>query len=402
MGGFSSCHGSIRRGWDDEKKGFLYRSQAHQLFFEAGWSKRAIARHLGVSRGFVTAWTQGTAQDLTADRRGWASGRPRRWPPEVLERLVKIHHALETDPHQFFTGATAVQHAYRRRYPRSPVPSLSTIGRLLRTRGLSRPRQQRGRSRGAAAYLGYPSHTLAALDPRLIEADFIGPKYLQGQATPLTFVGFSCAAVPRIRQYYRVSGTTTDALLDACRDFLTRFEHPAVLKVDNAPATIGSGSAPRTLSRFVRFLLAQEIQPVFSVPRRPFSQASIEGNNSVFARRFWRQRHFTSLADLDRQLGWFNTASLAYTEYVSPTPTPRPAFQPRVHFLRQVREGSTHTRPGIDVLNTFVPLPQQYTQLFVLATWELDQQTLTINLETDGKTHSIKTVPFPVHRKSQM
>lgn len=215
-------------------------------------------------------------------------------------------------------------------------------------------------------------------------------------------MGFSCAAVPRIRQYYRVSGSTTDALLGACRDFLTRFEHPAVLKVDNAPATIGSGSAPRTLSRFVRFLLAQEIQPVFSVPRRPFSQASIEGNNSVFARRFWRQRHFTSLADLDRQLGWFNTASLAYTEYLSPAPTARPAFLPRVHFLRQVREDSTHTRPGIDVLNTFVPLPQHYTQLFVLATWELDQQTLTINLETDGKTHSIKTVPFPVHHSSQM
>ncbi len=122
----------------------------------------------------------------------------------------------------------------------------------------------------------------------------------------------------------------------------------------------------------------------------------------VFARRFWRQRHFTSLADLDHQLGWFNAASLDYTEHVSPAPTPRLPFQPRVYFLRQIREHPSHQRSGVDVLNTFVPLPQHYTQLFVLATWALDLQTLTINLETAGKTHTIKTVPFTLHRKSQV
>ena len=38
----------------------------------------------------------------------------------------------------------------------------------------------------------------------------------------------------------------------------------------------------------MHFLLQHQVVPIYSVPRKPFSQASIEGNNSVFARKFWR------------------------------------------------------------------------------------------------------------------
>lgn len=146
-----------------------------------------------------------------------------------------------------------------------------------------------------------------------------------------------------------------------------------MVKVDNAPATIGSGSAPRTLSRFMVFLLNQQITPVFSVPRKPFSQASIEGNNSVFARKFWNSQTFRSLRALDRRLEWFNASSQRYTGYEPPPRAARrKAFSPRVYFIRQVRE--TPDRPGsaaIDVLNEKIALPVSYANYFVLAEWNL-------------------------------
>lgn len=379
----------------DEKKSLALRPAVARLA-DAGWSRRAIMAELGVSRGFVDRWAAAAPGALELDGRGWPAGGARRYPPAVLRRVAELHARLVDDPTAFFTGATAIQQAYARRYPRSSLPSLRTLGRMLRALGCSAPRQ-RGRQRGAAAYLGYPAQTLAGLAPRLLELDFIGPRYRAGSAQPLHFVGVSCQRAPRLRYFYRVESVTTAALLTVCADLLGRHEHPQVLKVDNAPVTIGSGSAPRTISRFVQWLWARAITPVFAVPRRPFSQASIEGNNSVFARKFWRARTFTSVADVDRQLAWFNRASAAYTAYTPPPPAPCDgAFQPRIHFLRQVQERDGET--GIDILHTWVPLAPQYAPLFVLATWDVSDAQLTVRLEHDGSSRVIARRTFHQHQ----
>lgn len=378
----------------DEKNGFLLRPWV-QRFVAAGWSRRQIMAELGVSRAFVDRWAMASPGALADDGRGWPAGQARQFPPAVLARVGRLHAALVADEAAFFTGATAVRQAYARRYPRSPLPSLRTIGRMLHALGCSAPRR-RGRATGAAAYLGYPTQTLAALAPRVVELDFIGPKYLTGSAAPLMFVGFSCQRTPRLRYFYRVESVTTAALLEVCDDFLTRLERPAVLKVDNAPVTIGSGSAPRTISRFVRWLWDREITPVFAVPRRPFSQASIEGNNSVFARKFWRARTFTSVADVDRQLALFNRASAAYTGYTPPAAVASGSpFAPRIHFLRQVQERDDRT--GIDVLHTWVTLPAKYVPRFVLATWDVSQARLTVHNERQGRSERIARRAFHPH-----
>jgi hypothetical protein len=50
-------------------------------------------------------------------------------------------------------------------------------------------------------------------------------------------------------------------------------------------------------------LLSHDILPIFTVPRRPFTQASTEGNNSVFTRLFRSQRTVTSFEEIHEQLG---------------------------------------------------------------------------------------------------
>lgn len=389
---------------DEQKNAIEQRRRVHRLFYVEGCSKNEIARTLGLSKAFVMRWTESPTQDLTADARGWPKGQGRRWDEAVRERVAQVHAALVADPKEFFTGATAVQLRYRQRYPRSPVPPLRTIGRLLKELGLSAPRKT-PRTQGAARYLCYPEHTVYhTLGRRALEVDFIGRKFLTGRSAPVNFLGFRFKLTPRLRYFYRVKGETGEALIEACEDFFARFETPDVVKVDNGPAAIGSGSGKRSLSRFVRFLLQHQVLPVFAVPRKPFSQASIEGNNSVFSRKFWNPHTFSSLKDIDRRLAWFNRCSLSYTGYTAPASKPktRRAFVPRVYFIRQVREHPERPQHGsIDVLNELVALPTAYIHYFVLAEWNLQDERLKIYFEQNQKAKCIKSQSFKLNPNSR-
>jgi len=185
--------------------------------------------------------------------------------------------------------------------------------------------------------------------------------------------------------------------------FFIALKWPDVLKVDNAATFIGSLSGKRSLSKTILYLLGRQVCPVFSVPRRPFSQASIEGNNSVFSRHFWNRRSFESIEDVDRQLQWFNEASLRYTSYEHPEYSKeRSDFIPRVYFLRQVRESDTSPGYGfIDVLNEEVKLPSPYINFFVIADWNLLTETLTVSIEQNESLHKIKETDFCINERTK-
>jgi len=334
------------------------------------------------------------------DRRGWPKGEERRWSAETQARLIAIAQALRADPTEFFTGASAVIQTFRARYPADPVPSLRTVGRTLAQAGFTA--QARRRARGAARYLCYPEHTIyTQLGTRVSELDAIGPKFLTGTSAPLYFLGISFKKPPRLRYFTRTTDVTAPTLITRCAQFFDAWERPDVMKVDNGPAMSGSNSAVRTVSRFVQFLLAHEVTPVFAVPRRPFSQASIEGNNSVFARHFWRRRTFASETDVDTQLGWFNQASARYSRYTRPEAAGRGPFEPRIYFIRQVHED----RPGeatIHVANARVPVSTAYVNLFLLAEWHLGTQALTVSLERDAQLEPIVQIPFPLNPQTRL
>lgn len=384
----------------DEKNAIACRRQVHHLFFERQWARSAIAHHLGVSRMFVHRWTQDPSRPIEPDARGWRKGLGRRWSAETVARLVRIATDLRADPTEFFAGATAVRQTFRARYPLEPVPPLRTVGRALAAAGLTPAPRHKGL--GAARYLCYPEHTIyTQLGARVSELDAIGPKFLRGTATPLFFLGISFKKAPRWRHFTRTTDLTATTLIAHCRTFFDAWERPHVLKVDNGPGMSGSNSAVRTVSRFVQFLLTQEVTPVFAVPRRPFSQASIEGNNSVFARHFWRRRAFSCVTEVDVQLAWFNEASARYSGYTRPVAAPRAPFAPKIIFIRQVQEVAPG-RAAISVANTSVPLAPAYVNLFVLAEWHLGTQQLTVSVEREGRLECLARIPFHVHPKTRL
>src|SRR6267143_203154 len=386
---------------NDEKKSLQVRALVHRLFFQERVPKKMIARQLQVSRGFVRRWTREPAQDLSADDRGWPKGQRRSWDQATVERVKEIHQFLQQDPHQFFSGATAVAQEWRRRHPAVEPPALRTIGRLLAELGLSGKRRT-AKAKGAARYLCYPEHTIyQQLPGRVLEADFIGKKYLGG-GEPLNFIGFSFKKEPKLRHFQYVPAQTAEVIISQAQRFFARFEKPDYFKVDNCGATIGSGSGQRTLSRFICFLLSEQIIPIFAVPRKPFSQASIEGNNSVFSRKFWNQRKFSGQPDVVRQLEWFNEASARYTGYCRPAQPPpgKTNFVPQVYFIRQVADEAGARSGFINVLNEKISLPAAYINNFVLARWDLSQERLEIYFEKELKAKRIKQMKFTINNNA--
>lgn len=382
-----------------QKNAIELRRQVQRLFFDEGWSKNQIARWLNVSKGFVVNWTQHPQQDPEQDRRGWPAGKHRRYDRSIVDRVRQLHAVLLADEREFFTGATAIALAWQRRYGDEAIPSLRHIGSIMAAEGLTTPR--RGRRKGAARYLCYPETTLyETISSRLLEADFIGHKYLRGRSQPVNFLGLSFKKTPRLRWYCRIEGQTTQALLRQCGRFFEHFERPDAIKVDNAMAMAGSGRGKRLLSKFMHTMLSQEIIPIFAVPRQPFSQGSIEGNNSVFSRAFWNRHEFGSLEELDERLVWFNESSLRYCQYEVPKRRRRrqDSWLPRVYFLRQVREDAEQAQGTITVANETIYLDPALINYFVLAEWQPSVGELIIWFEKEQQAEQIAVLPFPLNK----
>jgi transposase len=385
-----------------QKKLLKFRAEVNQLYFTKGLSKNMITAKKHISKHFVIRWTQSPDQDFSIDNRGWPRGKRRKWDQHTEHRIVELHAYLKANPKAFFWGASAIEQEWRHRYPNETIPPLRTIGQILKDLGLS-DKYRKHRNTGASRYLCYPEHTIYhSLGKRVMEADFVGQKYLTGRTEPIHFIGFSFKTEPKFRYFKRIEAKNAKAFICGCKEVFEQYERPECIKVDNATEPIGSRSGKRNISKVMAFLLGNQIWPIYAVPRRPFSQASIEGNNSVFARNFWNRRTFSCLSDIDCQLAWFNEASLRYTGYEVPRSgrQKKREFVPKVYFLRQVRELSDGGDGWIEVLNEIITLPASYISYFVLAEWHLLKERLTVHIEKDKQLESIISVPFKINPES--
>lgn len=358
---------------------------------------------MDVSRNFVTKWTQSMNQDFTVDDRGWKKGRARKWDKEIRKRVEDIRLYLENKPFEFYFGATAIKQEWITRYPDEESPPLRTIGKYLSELGLVRKRKIK--HKGAAKYLCYPEHTIYhKLGNRLAEIDFIGRKYIHGRSEPINFIGFSFKKEPRLRYYRRIEGQTSDSFITETDKFIRLFEKPDAIKLDNGLAFIGSASGKRNISRSMNFLLKNKIIPIFAVPRKPFTQASIEGNNSVFSKKFWNQFEFNNFEEIDEKLELFNQSSQRYTGYKKPKETSlRRNFTPRIYFIRQVKEVSKdkQKKAYINVLNVEISMPKSLVNYYVLSEWDLTKEILNIYFEKDEKQQLIKKIDFKINKRSK-
>lgn len=391
-----------KRNQNGEKKLIKLRREVNRLYYEKEISKNKIMRKKGMSKGFVIKWTASPDLDFEKDNRGWEKKKRRKWGKEKEKRIKKIHEELNKTPKEYFIGATIIMQEWRKQYPGETIPPLRTIGRMLKEMGLT-SKMKKGRNKGAARYLNYPEHTIYnLLGGRVLEADFI-KKNIRNRTEPLTFMGFSYKKVPKLRYYKRLEGETSKDFMRGCKQFIDRFGYPDYIKVDNAASVSGSMSAKRSLSKAIIYLLNRRIIPIFAVPRRPFSQASIEGNNSIFSRKFWNIKEYKSVEQINEELEWFNDASIRYSEYNEKKRRKRALkeFEPKIYLIRQVSENKETNKGQISVFNEMIDLPVSYIKYFVLAEWDLRKEKLYIRYEVDKTSQIIKEIDFKLHEISR-
>jgi hypothetical protein len=386
-----------------QKKTIKLRQEVNRMYFEDNIAKIHIANKKHLGNKFVIRWTQSKDQDFSIDKRGWSMGKLRKWDSKILEIIREIHQELVEDPQEFFSGATAIAQVWRKKYAEVEIPPLRTIGYMMANLGLSGSRKK-NRHKGAARYLCYPEYTIHhLLGGKVLEADFI-QKHIMNRTEPLHFVGFSFKNAPKLRHYKRIEAQTSLELRKACDVFFKTFEKPDYIKTDNGAAMVGTAYTKnkRNVSEFMFHMLSNEVIPIFSVPRKPFSQASIEGNNSVFSRKFWNRIEFESVEEVDEKLEWFNNSSMRYSGYSKPEKLKeKKNFIPKVYFIRQVREYEEKGSGYINVLNENVKLPQSFINYFVLAEWNLIEEKLYIRFEQDEKSKIIKELDFKINENSK-
>jgi hypothetical protein len=340
-------------------------------------------------------------QDLSLDARGWKKGKSRSYSQRDEERILRIHQRLDTDPLEHFSGASAILQRYHKLYPKAKPISLRFIGRTLAQHGLSsKPKVRR---KGVSRYLHYPEATINSVGKSLLEIDFIGKKFITGRTEPVNFIAFSLRFPRKLKHFERIDSETGDEAIKHCQRFFQRFEKPQVVKLDNGFAFAGSSPWPRVLNSVVLFLLSEKIIPVFTAPRKPWNQASIEGANSIFARKFWHRFEFKTLSEIDQRLVHFNHSYERYTGYQRPKrleTRPR-RFIPKVYFIRKVYEHPQTKRAHIDILKEHILLPKAFINMFVLAEWNLNSEQLTIHYENNLKTIAIKMLSFALNPVSK-
>lgn len=230
------------------------------------------------------AWTKSPEQDFSKDRRGWKKGRTRKHIKTDEQRIKRIHRELAENLKTYFAGASAIIQKWMEKYPNTKPPHYKFIGRTLKKLGLSK-KIQKGRNKGASRYLHYPAYSIEQLEASLLEVDFIGKKFIKDRTEPVNFIAFSLKKPRKLKHFRRITGETADNVIEELKTFFKKFEKPEVVKMDNDLAFIGSASGKRSFSKVMIFLLQEKIIPVFTVPRKPWNQASIEGANSIFTRK---------------------------------------------------------------------------------------------------------------------
>lgn len=352
------------------------------------------------------AWTKSPDQNFHIDRRGWPKNKLRRYTSRDESRVIEIFNHLNCQDGAYFTGATAILQEYLRLFPQEQELSLRFIGRTLAKYGLSQ--KPKTRNKGASRYLHYPEYSITHLGESLLEIDFIGKKFIRGRSEPVNFIAFSLRMPRKLKYFKRVEAETADEVIKHCCIFFERFEKPEVVKIDNGFAFAGSGPHPRTISKVITFLLKEKIIPVFTAPRKPWNQASVEGANSIFSRKFWLRFQFHSLAEIDTKLEEFNKAYQQYLQYTKPGITHRRNknqqndFLPVIYFIRKVYEDDQTRQGFIEVAKEKISLPQSFINMFVLARWNLVKEQLSVCFENDQKLETLEQMSFKINPKSKL
>jgi transposase len=268
---------------------------------------RSVARQFRVSLRTVQVWVA-RAEGQRLDRVDW-SGRPRggcrpaRATATRMEDLIlRVRQHLKEASALGEYGAVAIQRELRRRGTKA-VPSVRTIGRILRRRGALDGRR---RVRRPAPPPGWYLPRVAAGRAELDSFDFVEGLVIRGGTdvmvlNVISLHGGLCAS------WVRSLWTAKDAV----QTLLGHWREqglPGYAQFDNDTIFQGPHQWPDTFGRVSRLCLQLGVIPVFAPPRETGFQAAIENYNGRWQVRVWQRFEHEDLRMLGRHSDRFVAA----------------------------------------------------------------------------------------------
>jgi hypothetical protein len=334
----------------------------------------------------------------------------------MVYRILRLRRTLEgrRQPRLRYApiGARTIRRELGKRRVR-PLPSLSTIQRVLQRQGLTH-------STPAAAAHAYRPHPDARY-PNAVQATDIVTRWLTGGEVVQTFTTvdhFTNSAYATPHANKRVEAARAHLLKTWGKQGV-----PDVAQFDNESAFRG-GRHPHQLSPIVRLCLYIGAEVLFTPEYEADYNWNVETFNNFWVHQCWEKHRFTGHAQLPRVfqrfLEWYDTDYVAPRQTDTPQhlrrgyPLPRlsphlidqipasgnlPICQGRVHAVRRVSaEGF------VTFLNEPFRVGKRYHNRYVWLTLNTTRRTLTVSYqaEAEAQWQTLKVSPYrfdePVRR----
>lgn len=380
----------------DKKPDENYYRRLVFKFFEREKSTRYILKQIPRSRSWLFKWKQRFAEQ------GWqalnhSSQRPKNSPqeyrPKTRDLILKLRQRMEKSE-VGLCGARILQAYLVRHRTVKRIPSVSTIKRWLRDAGCFASNEDQKRK------VYYPRMKFSA--PVLsVACDWVA-RYIKGGEKVFVYhtIDLKTHALCQSIEKNKTTAVACQHLLKC----LTEMGLIDYLQLDNDAAFTGLGMKPRIFGQFVRTALYFGIELVFIPPREPKRNGVVERVNGLWARAFWDRNHFACIEEVKRKSGKFLKWYLDYTppslegqsveqasrktrhrklskKECQELPEKLPLTVGRIHYYRRVDESGM-----IEVLKEKIKISKTLRGEYVIATLDLEEQTLTINYRRSEKS----------------
>lgn len=238
-----------------------------------------IARRLGRSRQWVHKWIN--RQRDCAD--GWERSlsnaphsKANKTGDELEALVVSSRVRLDASPHME-SGAFAIWHDLSARD--IEPPSVATINRILKRRGLTKkkvPYQKSG--------IDYPEPPL-----NMQIMDLVGPRYIRGGQRYFLLTIISNDT--RHAGVYPILSKSGTDITKSVVAFWKSYTVPDFLQMDNELSFKGSNRHPRGLGMLLRTILSLNVTPIFIPVSEPWRNGVIERFNQKVERTLLTQEH---------------------------------------------------------------------------------------------------------------
>ncbi len=370
------------------------RLKAVQRFYE-GEEPDEICASLGCSRSWLYKWAGRFDPHDSAwveDRSRQPLSSPLRTPAEI-EKIIELVR-LDLYNHDLFCGKQAIQWKLIDMAV-EPVPSLTTIGRILKRRELTNRRTGRYTPKGKK----YPE--LPAQRPNQTQQiDMVGPCYLAG---PIRFYSLNAVDTAINRCGIEpLSSRDAQSILDAVYAVWMRMGIPENLQVDNDFSFYGSPTHPRGMGPLIRLCLRYGVNLWFIPPSEPWRNGVVEKFNDHYRQKFLDKIIMVSMPQLREGSLAFehrHNSTYRYSKLKGRTPQaalaekgaqlifPSKSDAPK-HPLDKPEEGRYHLVRFIrgdcrlNIFGEIFSTPPQTQYEYVVATIDVKEQKLKLFLDT--------------------